>query len=509
MREQTVIDEYMSSVYKWVIIIITGACTCAGAVFSALKIFGYYESVSWPLLLLFCGTCILYVIIGLVLIKISIVNKVLIPQKAVYGKAFLVVILIIQFNFILWLIPSRDFWGYTFFFLILIACFFDFKMITISAAAYVISLGLAFLFKKNEVLPVSDELFVPDLIVRIICIVLSCFSIFLVGIFVKKFLLNAKKDELEFNNNRTKQVLEKASTLTNRLIVTSKNIMEKSQAEIASTEELSAISDELLEINKVVMKHTMESIENLENLQKSSMNVSEKVKITDEISSQLVDISATNEKYLNNLLKISSEVTATNEGTIDEINKLVSETEQIGKTLMIVNEIAESTNLLALNASIEAARAGEAGRGFAVVAGEVGKLADSTHKSLSEVDEIITKVQDRTSKTAVSTHNTSERLNNQNQIVIETVNKVKDMIVLLKESVAAIKELDELNIEQDRLVEITVKFNTEVSEQISRENERFTNIAEMVQENALEAENLMKQADELSKIVVEMQGILS
>lgn len=509
MREQTVIDEYMSNVYKWVIIIVTGACTCAAAVFSLLKLMGYYETVSWTPLLIFCGTCVLYFLTGLVLIRISIVNNVLIPERAVYGKVFLVIILTIQFNFILWLIPSREFWGYTFFFLILIAFFFDLKMISVSVAAYSISLVIAFLFKKSAVLPVADELFVPDLVLRTVCIVLSFFSIVLIGIFVRKFLINAKKEELEYNNNRTRQVLEKASMLTNRLIDASNKIMEKSQAESTSAEELTVICEELLYINKVVMNHTSESIVNLENLKKSSSNVSDKVKLTDGISRQLVEISAANEEYLNNLLKISNEVTVTNEGTKDEIDNLVIETEQIGKTLMLVNEIAESTNLLALNASIEAARAGEAGRGFAVVAGEVSKLADNTRQSLSEVNEIIGKVQDRTSRTADSTHNTSGRLNNQNQIVIETVNKVKEMILLLKNSASAINELDELNIEQDRLVELTVNFNTEVSEQISKENEKFGNIAEMVQVNAAEAVNLMKQVDELNKIVEEMQGILS
>lgn len=508
-EQQTVIDEYMAKVYTWVIIIITGACTCAGLTFSTLKLMGYYETIPWPLLITFCSTCITYVIIGLILIRISIKDKVLIKKKAVYGKTFLVVILIIQFNFLLWMVPSREFWGYTFFFLIVLAFFFDLKMISVSIFAYTASLLIAAFFKESAFLPVSDELFVPEVVLRIMCVALSFFGIFLIGLFGGKFLINAKKDQLEQNNNRTRQVLEKATELTERLIVVSKVMMETSGTQRAVTEQLSAISEELLEISGVVMNHTEESIANLEHLKKSSLNVSEKVKISDGISNQLVEISATNEEYLNNLLEISKEVVATNEETIEEISNLVNETEQIGKTLEIVNEIAESTNLLSLNASIEAARAGEAGRGFGVVAGEVGKLADNTRKSLSEVNTIIDKVQNRTSKTADSTLNASERLNYQNEIVVETVNRVKDMIYLLKDSADAIKEVDQLNIEQDRLIDLTVSFNNNVSGQIALENEKFTNIAEMVQDNTDEVMKLMKQIDELNQIVEEMQNVLA
>jgi methyl-accepting chemotaxis protein len=499
----------MSIIYKWIILATTVSTLAASVIFGGLKIAGFYETTTWPALIIFVATCIIYFTIGIILIlKSKDADGRLKPQMLNAGKVFLAIMLIIQFNFIVYLAPSRDFWAFIFYFVIWSAFFLDYKFTAICIIELVISLFLSWFLVGETRLPVRDEIFVPDMLLRIVCVILSLGAIFLITFFVGKFLNDAKKDEMEQNIAHVSRVLHKVKDLTDGLGSSSATIKTALHSSSDSMDSLAAINESLLERNDVMLQKSENSKGNLDELNKSSVDMSDKMTEVDSTSKELVEISAANEAALNNLMIISGKVEKSTKSTVEVTDKLLNEAGEIGQTLDIISDIAESINLLSLNASIEAARAGTAGRGFAVVAQEVGNLAINTKASLLSVNDVVTRVQTETKEVANFMSENAGLMAEQNKVLVSTVDGIRNMIEILKKSVAAIQAVDALQAKQNKVINMTVTENEEIAESIQNENAEFHNISEMVTRNSQEIRTLSDQVDALNAMVEELEEVL-
>jgi len=133
-------------------------------------------------------------------------------------------------------------------------------------------------------------------------------------------------------------------------------------------------------------------------------------------------------KTLDDLLSQVRESGEAMRALVDVVNGLNARSQEIGKVVEVIDDIASQTNLLALNAAIEAARAGEQGRGFAVVADEVRKLAERTIRATKEIGSTIRETQNDTTKTVTLIHGTLGKVE-ESQKKAEVVGTVFESIV--------------------------------------------------------------------------------
>ncbi len=508
-KKKTAVEVYLSTVFKWGLIILVSACMCATVMFNTEKLLGFYPTVPWFATIGLGIMDVTFFVIAIMIIKSSFDEDGYLKEgRLKVGKIFSAVVLVIQWNYLLYMLPTRTFWGFLFFFLILMAFFLDIKMLLGSGLACMISLFIGWFVRGTDLLPVKDELFLTDIIMCLVALVLSLTGLIIFVFFVAHFLVNAKKDELEKNNEYVTNILSAVQELSEKLYTAGLALSQISGNESASAQELAATSEQLAVGSNLLSAKTDESMDNLSELNKWEGVVAENVEKVEDTSKDLLDKSKQNEKLLNDLSLINSEVSQSMNATTSITEKLSEAVQEIGVTLNLISDISTSTNLLALNASIEAARAGEAGKGFAVVATEVGNLANNTQESLKDVQAVIERVQQNVIDITAQVDENSEKLGKQNEYFINVFSGMQDMTDLLNVSVAAIKAMGAAHREQAEVIKNTVLINQNIAESIRNENEQFSAISAMAESNAGDTAEIATQANTINNMVNEMTLLL-
>ena len=220
----------------------------------------------------------------------------------------------------------------------------------------------------------------------------------------------------------------------NQLVETTRSAIEQVTTSAnnlaASVEEISASTEEIASGSQQQAQDANTSADMVSEMTNAVQEVSKNAEHAARLTDQTMGAAQQGGVVLNDAIAGMEQIRV-------NIHDLANKSVQIGEIVEVIDDIAEQTNLLALNAAIEAARAGEAGKGFAVVADEVRKLAERSSKATKEISELVSMIQENTKVSVQSVETGSEKAANAGTTFEEILKLVNQSAAKVTEIAAA------------------------------------------------------------------------
>ena len=294
--------------------------------------------------------------------------------------------------------------------------------------------------------------------------------------------------------DETGQLLAAMKNMTEKLKVMVSGIRHAAASVASGSDQLSASSEEITRTMSDQSSRSSQIAASTEEMSQTVIDIARNSASIATSANKTADIAQNGAEVVNKSVNESKAIAATVESSAKVMKNLGDKSKQIGEIISTINDIADQTNLLALNAAIEAARAGEQGRGFAVVADEVRKLAERTANATSEISSMITAIQGEVDNAVVAMNKTNEQVEVGLQYSVEAGNQLTTIV----SSVTSLQGMVQ------QIATATEEMST-TSEAISGDIQQ---IATGASEISGGSEQVAQASSELARLAGELKGIV-
>ncbi|NCS89418.1 MAG: chemotaxis protein [Ignavibacteria bacterium CG_4_9_14_3_um_filter_36_18] len=283
----------------------------------------------------------------------------------------------------------------------------------------------------------------------------------------------------------------------NKVVLNMKEMLEQVvgavEATASASTQISSSSEEMAAGAQEQSSQTTEIAAAVEEMTKTILETSQNSSKSAEAAKSAGAVAKEGGRVVDETIEGMNRIAEVVKRSAETVHALGKGSDQIGEIVQVINDIADQTNLLALNAAIEAARAGEQGRGFAVVADEVRKLAERTTKATKEIAVMIKQIQTDTGGAVESMNQGTEEVEKGKVLADKAGRSLKEIIVGVEEVMDMSTQVAAASEEQ-----------SSAAEQISKNIEAISSVT---QESAAGVQQIARAAEDLNRLTVNLQEL--
>lgn len=306
-----------------------------------------------------------------------------------------------------------------------------------------------------------------------------------------------------------RELIHQVGSNTEQVAATSEELSASAEETSRSTEQISSAIQEMASGSEKQVSSAVESTQALDEISRGMAQAASSIQSVADLTASTNEKANTGNTIVSQTVKQMNLVQDSTTESTDVVNALGEKSKEIGQIVELITQIANQTNLLALNAAIEAARAGEQGRGFAVVADEVRKLAEQSAQATGQIHDLIKEIQTQAEKAVQSMNNGADIVQEGIRMVDQTGEAFQDIVHSIEQVAAESQEVSAIVEQVSSSSQSVVGMMKEVSHVVKQSAGNIHSVAASAEEQNAAMEEVSSSAEVLSGMAQELKEVIS